>query len=406
MLFDYLLISIRNLRRRGIRTWLTMLGIFIGIASVVSLISLGQGLKVSIDEQFQEMGTDKVFVMSGNSGDIATAMLGSSNSLTEIEEEIVSKVKGVKIATSSQYGSSSIVFKDETKYGMVIGYKTDETRRLFESMSNFEVEEGRHLKPNDKFKIVVGSEHWKGKIFSEEVDIGNTMIINSQPFKVIGKVAPIGNPQDDAQIYIPFDTYNELFDKGNEVGFIMAQVQEGEVVAEIADDIERALRKFRNVKEGEEDFSVSTSDEMLESVSVILDAVTAVFAGIAAISLVVGGIGIMNTMYTSVMERTTEVGVMKAIGARNSHILTIFLIESGLLGVAGGIIGITLGYLISKGVEIVTTQALGVEYLIAYFPNYLIFGALGFAFIVGAISGVLPAYQASKLNPVDSLRYE
>ncbi|MFH1823570.1 MAG: FtsX-like permease family protein, partial [archaeon] len=138
----------------------------------------------------------------------------------------------------------------------------------------------------------------------------------------------------------------------------------------------------------------------------IFGIVQAVFIGIAAISLVVGGIGIMNTMYTAVLERTREIGIMKAVGARNRNILTLFLIESGILGLVGGAIGVLIGIGLSTGVAFVAAQALGTTFLRAVFPWYLIVGALAFSFGIGSLSGILPAIQASRLKPVDALRYE
>ncbi|MEM4247591.1 MAG: ABC transporter permease, partial [Candidatus Woesearchaeota archaeon] len=175
---------------------------------------------------------------------------------------------------------------------------------------------------------------------------------------------------------------------------------------EVADNIEKAIRRDRHQKEGREDFSVQSSTELIESFMKVLFIIQAVFVGIAAISLLVGGIGIMNTMYTAVLERTREIGVMKAIGARNKDILALFLIESGFLGAAGGIIGIIIGSGISKIVEVAVNAQYGANTILAVFPPYLLVGALLFSFGVGAVSGLLPARRASKLKPVDALRYE
>ena len=160
------------------------------------------------------------------------------------------------------------------------------------------------------------------------------------------------------------------------------------------------------LKEKPKTFSVSTSEQLLETFGDILSVVQAVLVGIATISLLVGGIGIMNTMYTAVIERTKEIGTMKAVGARNSDILFIFLFESGLLGLVGGAIGIGIGIGLGKTAEYIASVSLGTDLLKAVFPWYLILGALTFSFLVGCISGVAPAYQASRLKPADALRYE
>jgi len=175
---------------------------------------------------------------------------------------------------------------------------------------------------------------------------------------------------------------------------------------QVAERIEKKMRKERDEEEGEESFAVSTSEQILETFGSILDVVSAILIGIAAISLLVGGIGIMNTMYTSVLERTKEIGTMKAIGARNKDILLIFLFESGLIGLIGGIIGLTIGMGISKAVEYAIVNFYSIALLKITFDPLLIIGVLAFSFIVGSFAGVLPAIQASRLKPVDALRHE
>jgi putative ABC transport system permease protein len=154
------------------------------------------------------------------------------------------------------------------------------------------------------------------------------------------------------------------------------------------------------------DFTILTPEELLATFGIILNIITAFLAGIAAISLLVGSIGIANTMYTSVLERTKEIGTMKAIGARNSDIMLIFLIEAGLLGAIGGVMGILLGMGISKLIEFIVLNILGSNLLKVQFNIYLIVGSFAFSFLIGAFSGLFPARQASRLNPVDALRYE
>lgn len=176
----------------------------------------------------------------------------------------------------------------------------------------------------------------------------------------------------------------------------------------VAEDIEKELKKERGEKlsEKSQTFDVLTSEQLLNTFGDVLGIVQAVLVGIAAISLLVGGIGIMNTMYTAVIERTREIGTMKAVGAKNSDILMIFLFESGLLGLVGGAIGIGIGIGMGKIAEYMAADALGSNLFQAAFPWYLIAGALTFSFLIGTISGVLPALQAAKLRPADALRYE
>jgi putative ABC transport system permease protein len=171
---------------------------------------------------------------------------------------------------------------------------------------------------------------------------------------------------------------------------------------DVAENIAEAMRKDRDQKEGQEDFSVSTFEQLASTYLGMIATVQTVIIGIAAISLVVGGIGIMNTMYTSVLERTHEIGVMKAIGARNSDIMMIFLMESGILGLVGGVIGVGLGLGVGAAVGSIISQSLPFS---VSFPPWLTFGALAFSFIIGNLSGALPALSAARMKPAEALRY-
>jgi putative ABC transport system permease protein len=175
-------------------------------------------------------------------------------------------------------------------------------------------------------------------------------------------------------------------------------------MAQVTENIKKSLRTSRKVDKGKEDFTVQTPESLLATLNSILMIIEAVLVGIAAISLLVGGIGIMNTMYTAVLERTKEIGIMKAVGATNREIMFLFLIESGLLGLIGGLIGVLLGFGISKSVEMVAFQVYESPLIQAEFSFWLLSGALMFAFLVGSFSGWFPARQAARLNPIEALR--
>ncbi len=400
MIKDYFVISFRNIMERKLRSLLTMIGIFIGIAAVVSLVSLGQGLQKSINQQFEMLGVDKVLITPGG----GFFGVGASATLTTKDLEVIQGVNGVKTAGGMLYTLGKVKFKDETKYSFVIGMD-QESWKLFGSISGFEMAEGREQKATDKYKAQIGYLIRKGEFFKEPVKLRDILEIEGKDFTVIASYTSIGNPSDDSQIYIPLDTAREIFNMPDELMMIFLQVDEGADPEKVADDIEKKLRKSRDVKEGEEDFSVETSAGMMESYGTIINVVQAVVIGLASISLFVGGIGIMNTMFTSVLQRTNEIGVMKAIGAKNKDIMLMFLIESGMIGLAGGAVGIVIGIGLSEAI-IGLGRAANWTILQASFPWYLIVGSLVFSFVVGTLSGVLPAMQASKLKPVDALRYE
>ncbi len=401
---DYFSLALNNLKRRKLRSWLTMIGIFIGIAAVVGLISLGQGLQNAITEQFEQLGKDKIIIMSGvfaQPGAVTTESL----ILTEKDLEFIREIRGVEDVGGYVTKYSQVEFKDEKKIVYAAGIAVEDIE-LWQDFDFFKMEEGREFEEGEKFKAVVGYNNVYGDLWEKSMKLGSTIEIEGHEFKIVGVMEKTGDPSDDNAVYIPKDTLREIFNVPEEETMMVVKTFSGFEPNDVANEIKRKLRKFRDEKEGQETFSVSTSEQLLESFSNIFGIVQAVLIGIAGISLVVGGIGIMNTMYTAVLERTKEIGTMKAVGAKNSDILLIFLFEAGLLGLVGGAIGIIIGIGLGEGTGYIATQALGTDFLQAAFPWYLIAGALAFSFVIGCVSGVLPALQASKLKPADSLRHE
>ncbi|MBT3814730.1 ABC transporter permease [Candidatus Woesearchaeota archaeon] len=403
MIKDYFKIPAKEIRRRKLRSWLTLIGIFIGIAAIVSLITLGQGLENAIEKQFSALGKDKLFILpkGGFFG------MGSSELLTEDDLELVQGTSGVKIATGLTQGFAKSEFNDLVHYGFISGISTDpEERALVWDAQTYGMAEGRLLRKGDKFKTILGYEYSLPNLFDKRVELGDKILLHNKEFKVVGFLEKIGSPPDDQAAIIPLDAYEEVFDSNNELNFIIAQTKLAEDPFLVAEDIEEELRDDHRLDEGEEDFEIQTPEQFAETFGVILDIVQIVLIGIAGIALLVGGIGIMNTMFTAVLQRTKEIGIMKAIGARNSHILYLFLVESGLYGILGGLIGVTLGIGFAKLTEFAFVQAVGPAFLVITIDWVLIIGTLIFSFLIGVLSGIAPARRASKLNPVDSLRYE
>jgi putative ABC transport system permease protein len=407
MFQDYFKLAWENIIHRKLRSWLTVIGIVIGIAAVVALISLGQGVKKVITDEFAKAGTDKIYVQPGNGF--------NSNSkgllpLTERDLEVVKRTKGVNEVAGMLMKGGRIEYNKNTYFVGVIGIPLDESKKLLDEAWNFDYIEGRSLKLGDKYKAVIGSEIAKGKLLGKKIGVGDRIKIEGTEFEVIGELKSMGDPGIDGAIFVPQETAQELFNvnkpTGHEISFIVARTDIGAQPDVVAENIKRELRRSRDLKEGEEDFTVQTTEQLLASFETILNVLTAIVIGIAGISLFVGGVGIMNTMYTAVLQRTNEIGVMKAIGAKNSHILSLFLMESGMLGLIGGVIGLLIGMGLSSLVAFIGRAFLGTNLLYAYFPWYLILGALLFAVVVGGLSGILPAIQASRQNPVDALRYE
>jgi putative ABC transport system permease protein len=406
MFKDYFTIPWKEMRRRRVRSWLTLIGVFIGIAAIVSLVTLGEGLENAITEQFEALGKDKLFITA--KGNVLTAGLSTEAIVITVKDaEVIKKTSGVKQAAGMIYTSARVEFNEVVRYPFIWGMSTDpEERALIGEAQSFTVGEGRSLRDGDRFKAVLGWENSKKARFGKIIELDDKILINNKEFEVVGFLEKIGSPPDDQSIMIPLETYWELIGDDEEYGILVAQTNSGEDPNIVAGNIKKELRKHRNLQEGKEDFTIQTPDQFAESFAVILDIVQIVLIGIAGISLLVGGIGIMNTMYTSVLQRTKEIGVLKALGARNSHIMYLFLVESGLYGLGGGILGTVLGLGFAKIVEAAMVAFVGPAFLSIQINWMLVVGTLLFSFIVGCLSGIAPARQASKMKPVDSLRYE
>jgi putative ABC transport system permease protein len=407
MIQDYFKIAYKNLWERKTRSLLTVLGIFLAILTIFVLVSLSLGLKDYVDEQFEMLGGDKFFIQP--KGSPGMPGLQGAVELTIDDVEIVDKVGGVGDVTYLPFSTTKIGFKDDPdRYYFAMGIPNDDGKRgeLFFSAVNLGVDEGRMLKSGDRKKILMGYNYKHRNLFSNPIISGSKIKINDVEFEVVGILEAIGNPGDDQQVYIPLEDFKEIFNSGDRVDMIWVQIERGADLEQVAEKTEKRLKQFRDVDDKTVDFTVETPKEMIAMFNNILNILLAFLVGIGSISIIVGGIGIANTMYTSVLERNKEIGTMKAIGAKNSDILLIFVIESGVLGLVGGFLGLLVGIGIAKSVEYISAVLIGSDIIRASMHPYLLIGVLAFAFFIGVISGLTPSYQASKLKPVDALRYE
>jgi len=404
MLKDYVKYAFGTLRKRKLRSWLTMIGIFIGIAAVVSLIGLGEGLRNAINSQFNMLGPDIITVQASGL-QYGPPGTGAVDPLEESYADEIAKIPGVKYAINRLLESGTMEFNDKLAFGMAGSMPDGVHRKVVEEMIGLKPEQGRMLKDGDRNKVVLGNNFLDDDTFGKGMNSGDRVLINDKPFEVVGILKKSGNFILDGVVLMNDEPLRDLFDGTDEVSIVAVKMNKGANGNQVKEDIEKLLRKERSVKEGEENFKVELAIDALGALNDTLFAVQLFVYIIAGISLVVGGIGIANTMYTAVVERTKEIGIMKSIGARNSDIFLLFFIESGLLGMTGGVIGVIIGVSLAYGLAFIGAMQLGSGLIQAHVSIWLVGGALAFSFLVGCIAGITPALRASKLHPVDALRY-
>ncbi|HDQ59853.1 MAG TPA: ABC transporter permease [Candidatus Woesearchaeota archaeon] len=399
---EYLRIVFTSLKNRKLRSWLTILGITIGIIAIVALISLGQGMEDSFRGIFANIGSDRVIVTPGGAANLGVAQVSTSN-LDNDDVKTILDTKGVDYAFGAISKTSLVTSHGESKSLLIGGVPTDkETTRVIENIDYYKVQKGRQFKEDDTYKVIIG-DRIAYQTFKKDIKINDNIEIFGKKFEVVGIHQKSGNPITESVIRIPQEVFKDLTGEENFFS-IFIKVDKNADPKEVAERIEHNLRKARGLKEGNEDFTVQTSNEMIDGAMSILNQVKLFVVSIATISLVVGGFGVMNTMYTAVVERTKEIGIMKAVGAKDTDILVMFAIESGTIGLIGGTIGITMGIGLAKLVEFAAFQA-GYLSLKAVINLELIILAMGISFVFGMIFGIVPAIKAAKLKPVEAIRH-
>jgi len=399
---NYFSFAFKNLKRRGIRSWLTLLGIFIGITAVVALITLGSGLKVAVNAQFGVSSTQAITVQAGG---LSYGMPGAAvvNPLTKQDAEAIEKLSSVEFTTPRNLETIKIEFNNKVQFGSALSMDENSEDEMYETMG-LEIGQGKLLQ-GELGKILIGSnladEDKNG--FDKEIVPGKKLLIKDKEFQVIGVLEKQGSFLFDNMILMYDSDLEPLIGYGDNVDIIGVKVKSKDLMDKAKEDIEKLLRERRGVKKGEEDFEVSTPDAILEQVNSVLNSVQIFIVIIASISIIVGAVGIINTMTTSVLERKKEIGIMKAIGAKNEHIFFQFFIESGLLGFIGGLIGIIFGLLIGY------FGTLGINNFVGSTARpsldlFLILFVLVGSFLIGAIAGIIPAMRAANQNPVEALK--
>jgi putative ABC transport system permease protein len=405
MIKDYFSLASNNLKKRGLRSWLTLIGILIGVAAVVSLISLGNGLKDAVNSQFN-VGSTQVLTVQAGGVNYGPPGSGVVTPLTQSDTDAIAKLSNVEVAISRNIRGFKIVFNNQAvfTYGISVPDNQKEANDVYQ-FAELSAVSGSLLGQGDRGEVILGNNFVDGTKngFGRDIKVGDVLVINGKNFKVKGILGKKGSFLYDGSVLMNEVDMKNLLGYGNNVDIIAVKVSDKSLINQTANDIEKLMRQRRNVKVGQEDFTISTPAALLSSVNSVISGVQIFIIIIASISILVGAIGISNTMTTSVLERKREIGIMKAIGARNEQIFYQFLIESGLLGLVGGIIGILLG----TGIGYLGTVALNTFLGASTQPQInwiLLFSVTIGSFLIGITSGLVPALRAANERPVEDIR--
>jgi len=393
-------VALNNLSRQGLRSYLTLIGVVIGIAAIVTIISLGNGLNNAVTQQFEKLGTNSIFIFPG----AAMQGGGTAGNIKTLTPSILKKIRSIPEITEVLAPVSStgtVEFNRKKAKISIIGSNYKEAKS-WENVGFVEIADGREFESKDVFVALVGAD--VRDRFDKEIKVRDNIIIEGKSFKVIALTKKSsqsfgGGPNTNSTIFIPEKAFQQIFEQSDPV-FAIARASTKDNVNDAKAKIDKVFEK--EFGKDQKEFTATSSEQLIEQVGQILGIISLFLVGIAAISLLVGSIGIMNTMIMAVMERTKEIGLMKAIGATNNLVLTMFMLEAGFIGLIGGLIGTIIGLALAFGIGAVS-ETMGFSLKVTLDPM-LVLGALFFAMLVGIISGFYPARNAAKLDPVEALR--
>ena len=386
-----------------LRSLLTMLGIIIGVAAVIALVSIGNGVKQDIENSISSLGSNLLVVLPGaprTPG--ARSSQGSMKSLKISDYEAIAKLEGVKAASPMTNGSYVVIYQNKNWTTSVAGVNSN-----FQDVNNWTMTSGRFFSDKNvqnRERVAVVGQTVVKNLFADEDPVGKEIRVKNIPFRVIGVLkskgnGTMGNDQDDT-VLIPYTTSMERVEGIDYLRMVYVVAKDDGGIDRLQADIENLLRVRHNIKDTNlDDFNIQNMKSIMETVAQTTGTFTLFLGAVAAISLVVGGIGIMNIMLVSVTERTREIGVRKALGATYSVIVTQFLIEAVVISLMGGFIGIAFGIGASKVIGMVSGMS-----TIVSVPTIIM--SFAFSMAIGLIFGIYPARKAAKLNPIDALHYE
>jgi putative ABC transport system permease protein len=401
MFRNLLSIILKGIRYRSLRSWLTIVGIVIAVMLVVVIFSLGSGVENAVSKALQQFGSDLLIVFPGKESNPFIGIVGGQK-FAESDVQNLELLPGVRYAVPFAIGSLNGEYKGEKQTVLIHSAPWKTMRPLFEESRGIILAEGTWPVSEESNEVVAGYLA-ATTLFKNKLQVGDDIIIHSKRFRISGIFSKMGSQEDDNSIYMSWNIFHEVTGLKRGAQSIIIKADPAADLALLSEQVKFQLSKQDAVR----DFTVITPDQAKRLVGNVLNIVELVLIVIALISLLVGSVGIMNTMYTSVLERTKQIGIMKAIGATNDLVLSLFLIESGMIGLIGGVIGLVLGISFAFLIGF-AADAAGVPNLFSWGAlDYLGFFVILFiTFLVGIVSGVLPARQASKMEPAEALRYE
>lgn len=396
-------VAFKSIMKNRMRSFLTMLGIIIGVGAVISLVSIGQGTQAEVENQINSLGSNLIMVMPGTSR-MGGVSRGSSsiNTLTMNDVDRLRKEATLLKEVSPLVRAAGQVIAVGNNWSTIV----EGVDPNYLKIRDWEIEEGSFFSERDKRsrkKVAILGNSVVEELFGDQSPIGARIRIRNIPFTVIGVLKEKGQSmmgdQDDV-ILAPSTTVLYRMTEGKNIHMIYTSAISTEAMDEAGEEITRIMRKNHRLREGEDDdFRVRSQTEIIERVSSITGTLTMLLGAIAAVSLLVGGIGIMNIMLVSVTERTREIGIRMAIGARGNDVLVQFLIEAVLLSLVGGLLGIAFGLILAEGASSLMNMSVVYDPLIT-------FVAFFFSGAVGVFFGFYPARKASRMDPIEALRYE
>lgn len=431
-LADILKLSLNSLTHRGLRSWLTILGIIIGVAAVIAMLSISAGMSQNMQSQMSGFGADVLTVSAGrtrafgpaggfedrfqpgsgsspSSGTTSTST--STPKLTDTDINTILTAEGVESVSGIVSGRASVQYLAQTVSVTIEGMNPT----AWNTMTTSKLESGRFLEQGEGNSVLVGYSV-SHEMFDYNLTENTAIKIGGKTFSVVGILQESGTGGfggDDRTIFMGLDSARDIVTTldSDSYSSLQVKVTDTNAVDQIILNVNQVLYTSRMVTSDTADFTVTSPTSMLETIQSTMATLTFFLTGIAAISLLVGAIGIANTMFMSVMERTRLIGILKSIGTRNSEIMKLFLAESGIIGLMGGLLGVFLGFIVvgvmsSVGISIMGMGRMGTSTSVAVVTPELIVFALVFSTVIGIVSGLIPARKAANLQVVEAMRSE